>query len=279
MNLHGLIGISEKNLWYTKHQMANPKIKDTEKIKKVAELKKEITEPSYYSRERIEYLCKKFDISVEDFITYYINKANFFDTSVYQNALDNNNGLWIGKKRIREDDIEKYQEMIKRIISTVINAINQQYAQYYLEQDMKSEMSIFIMCSCGDLVDNFQYDAKLMERMIWLRTREFCKIKCLEQYEKDLRNTEFIDNRIQGSTTDKYEINDTKKTDYKTEVEEITELFKSYLVQGYDKNSILEILSNLFNIDKDSILKLIRDYLLETKRVVQNKKGDYEIGE
>lgn len=77
-----ILGISEKNLWYTKNSKANPKIKDIEKIKKVEKLEKEVEETFYCNRLELEKLCKKFDLSIEDFITYYINKGEFFDHTV-----------------------------------------------------------------------------------------------------------------------------------------------------------------------------------------------------
>ena len=85
-----LLGMSEKNLWYTKNIMANPKIKDIEKIRKIQEIREELEKKTYLSKNEIEEICKKIKISVEDFITYYINNGKCFDFSVYKEALDKN---------------------------------------------------------------------------------------------------------------------------------------------------------------------------------------------
>lgn len=73
-----LLGISEKNLWYIKHKMWNPKIKDIEKIEKIERIKGNLEKFICLRKDEIEGICKKLDISVEDFITYYINKGKVF---------------------------------------------------------------------------------------------------------------------------------------------------------------------------------------------------------
>lgn len=274
-----LMGVSEKNLWYMEHNMANPRIKDIEKVKKVEELQKEIVDMGYYSIEQISDLCSRVDLSIEDFITYYINRAKFFDPTVYKNALENNGGLWLGKTKIEERDLQKYTGMYVNIVNTVVNQINRQYGQYYLEEDMKSEMMLFIVYSCGDLVQNFKYDPKLMERMIWTRARQFCKIKTMEYFNKDFKKTQLIDNMnyTKDNSDNDYEYIDIKNSKNKEEL--LVELFKSLLVRGFDENSIIEKLSKDFGLQKEEVLTHVKNYLLEKGMVVENEKGEFEIGE
>ena len=47
--------------------MANPNIKDAEKIKKIDKIKNELEKMTYLRKDEIEGMCQKIGISVEDF--------------------------------------------------------------------------------------------------------------------------------------------------------------------------------------------------------------------
>ena len=274
-----LFGISEKNLWYTKRRKANPKIKDVEKIEKVEKLKKEIVEGRYYTKEELEEICSTVDLTVNDFITYYINKGNFFDHSEYKNALENNKKLWIGKCNIENSYLEKYNKMLENIVGTVINGINKKYGAYYLEEDIKSDMLIYMINNCGDIILNFEHDLELMERMLWVRVRKYGQIKYLEEIKKDIKKAELIEEKMESKTNFVIDYKDLDIMEDKIDEEYLTEILKIYLDQGYDKETIIEKISKKFSIQKEDILDKVKGYLLEQGKVVQNKKGEYEIGD
>lgn len=274
-----LLGISVKNLWYTMHNMANPKIVDIEKVRKVEELKKEIVEGKYYTKKEIEDLCKTFEISVNDFITYYINSRKFFNSNEYAEALEANQKLWIGRTKIEENELEKYNAIFDRIVRSVINVINQYYRNYYLEDDLKSDMLIFIVYNCGDLIRNFQYDLKVMERMIWTRTRCYAQIRHMQKYKEDISKVKLEENRTAGELYLHYNYDDIELDSDDTQEEKLINVFKYFLEQGDDRQTIIENVSRIFNIEKTEILKMIEKYLLDQGRVVQNKNGEYEIAE
>lgn len=282
-----LLGISEKNLWYIKHKMWNPKIKDIEKIKKIETIKGNLEKFICLRKDEIEVICKKLDISVEDFITYYINKGKVFDYSVYKQALDTNNMLWLKQGKVNKEYIQKYSEMFLRIAkSTAINVKNKYTKQKY-EEDLQYKTLLYILENCQDLISNFKYDEKLMEKMIWFRARQYAKnIYIMEEKEnkrvsmlyKDevavKSKGEIINNKID----DDIELERLEELEY-TEDEQLVDIFKNYLVQGYSKEEILKKLSIILNIDKIEILDRMKNCLLEKGQVKQNDEGDYEIGE
>ena len=274
-----LLGISEKNLWYTMHDMANPKIKDTEKIKKVEQLKRQIIEGKYYSKRELEQLCNQVDLSIDDFITYYINHGDFFDSSVYKDAIEHNQKLWIGRTKIENNDLEKYKEILNHILGTVVNQIQKRYGDYHIEEDLKSSMLFYIAYNCGDLIYNFQYDKKLMERMIWTRTRKYAQITYIQEYKKGIKQVELQENRIASDISADQMQNIMEADELDTEEERLISLFKNYLQQGYDKETIIENVSKIFHIEKTDMLEMMKKYLLEHGKVVQNRRGEYEIGE
>ena len=274
-----LLGISEKNLWYAMHNMANPKIKDTEKVKKVEQIKQEIVEGKYYSKEELERLCKQVNLSIDDFITYYINHGDFFDSSVYKDVIEHNQKLWIGRTKIENSDLEKYKAILEHILGTIVNQIQRRYGDYHLEEDLKSSMLVYIAYNCGDLINNFQYDEKVMERMIWTRARKYAQITYIQEYKKERKQVELLDNRIASDISAEQMQSIIDVDEICTEEERLISIFKNYLQQGYDKETIIENVSKTFHIEKTDMLEMMKKYLLEHGKVVKNKRGEYEVGE
>ena len=280
-----LLGISEKNLWYTKHNMANPKIKDTEKIRKIEKIRIETEKLSYLRKDEIEEVCKKIGLSVEDFITYYINKGDFFDHSIYKQSLDINNGLYLKKGKIEEKYMEEYNETFSRISRTIATKIKKNYAEKFYNEDLQSDILLFILENCKDLVKNFEYDTKLMERMIWLRARQYARITYLLEKKENEKVISFNDEILNNKNTNNSEINDIELEKIEKiekdniNDEQLVDILKKYLVQGYSKEEIFKSLSNILNTEKTEILDRMKKYLLENGQVKQNDDGEYEIGE
>lgn len=278
-----ILGISEKNLWYTKNDMANPKIKDTEKIRKIEEIKSELEKMTYLKKDEIEELCQRLEMSVEDFITYYINGSNFFDSSVYKHTLDINNGLWTKRGKIEERYMSKYHEIFSRISRTIATKIKKNYAEKFYNEDLQSSILLYILENCKDLVKNFEYDEKIMERMIWLRARQYAKITYLTEQGENEKVISFNDEIGTKSTTNNSDIDDIelKKIDRIENLndEQLIDIFKNYLIQGYSKESILKNLSATLNIEEIEIMERMKKCLLENGQVKQDEDGDYEIGE
>lgn len=280
-----LLGISEKNLWYAKNKKGNPKIKDIEKIKKIQLVRNELEKMTYLRKDEIEGLCQRLEISVEDFITYYINNGDFFDPSAYKQALDINNGLWTKKGSIEKNHIKDYNEIFSRISRTVATKIKKNYSEKFYNEDLQSNILLFILQNCRDLIKNFKYDAKLMEKMIWLRARQYAKVIYLLEQKENMKMVSFNDQIKNNNKSNNIEINDVEiknieiiENDNLSD-EQLVNIFKNYLVQGYSKEVILKNLSTTLNIEKTEIVNIIKRYLLENGQVKQNDNGDYEIGE
>lgn len=266
-----LLGISIKNLWYAKNQMANPNIKDAEKIKKIDKIKNELEKMTYLRKDEIEGMCQKIGISVEDFITYYINKGDFFDASVYKQALDINNGLWIQKGKIEQKYMEKYNEIFLRISRTIATKIKKDNSEKFYNEDLQSNILLFVLENCKDLIKNFEYDVKLMERMIWLRARQYARITYISEQKENKKIIPYKD--------EIYNIEIKKIEDENIDDEQLVNILKTYLEQGYSKKIILKKLTTKLNCEETEILERIKKYLIEQKQVKQNNDGDYEIGE
>lgn len=126
-----------------------------------------------------------------------------------------------------------------------------------------------------------------MEKMIWFRARQYAKNiykmeekgskRMVKLYKDEVavkRKGKIINNKID----DDIELEKLEEMEY-TDDEQLVDIFKNYLVQGYSKEEILKKLSIILNIDEVEILDRMKNCLLEKGQVKQNDEGDYEIGE
>ena len=178
--------------------------------------------------------------------------------------------------------MEEYKEIFFRVARTVSTMIKKNYSEKY-NKDLTSNILVYILENCKDLVENFKYDIKLMERMIWLRARQYAKIIYFTEKKEIIKLESFNDNKkYKINKNDYIEINNTeleKMERNNIDDEQLTEIFKEYLAQGYSKEEILKKLSNSLNVDKVEILDRIKKNLLEKGQVKQNNAGNYEIGD
>ena len=275
-----LLGISEKNLWYVKNKIGNPQIKDIEKRKKIEGIKSELEKMIYLGKNEIEEMCQKLEISVDDFIIYYINNGNFFETDIYRYSLNVNNGIWTRKGKIEETDANKYAEMFIKIAQTATINVKKDYNEKNYEEDIQYNTLLYILENCSDLVKNFKYDLKLMEKMIWFRARQYAKIQYILELQNNSKKTSYND----ATTSSKNITNNSRASNIEIEKndiddEQLIDIFKEYLTQGYSKEIILKKLSKILNIKSTEIIERMKKCLIEKGQVKQNDDGAYEIGE
>lgn len=266
-----ILGISEKNLWYAKRHIANPIIKDIEKVDKINSIEDELQKMSYLRKDEIDVICKRLQISREDFITYYINKGKFFDPTNYVQALDKNDGLWINGGKIKPETMQKYKEIFLRISRTVTRRI-------CYNEDLADSVLLFILENCRDLVGNFSYDLKLMEQMIWLRARQYARCTYFTEMQNNNKILQFND-EILSIIEQEDNISDKVIEDYYMKQQDIINILTYGLEQGYNKQEILKYLSKTLNIKETEIIDKIKEYLLESGNVKHTENDEYEIGE
>lgn len=279
-----LLGISEKNLWYIKNKKWNPPIKNIKTIEKIDTIRDELDKFICLRKDEIEQICNKLDILVKDFITYYINKGKFFDYSIYKQALETNNVLWIRQGKVKKEYIKKYSEMFLRIAQSTAIDVKNKYSERKYEEDLQYKTLLYILENCQDLISNFMYDENLMEKMIWFRARQYAR-NIYNKEEKEnkkigsvYKDEIFVNSKLKIKSNETYKNIELEKIG-DLDDEQLTEIFKEYLAQGYSKEEILKKLSNSLNVDEVEILDRIKKNLLEKGQVKQNNAGNYEIGD
>ena len=278
-----ILGITYSNYLNCKTRGTNIKIKDGIKMEKASEIISLYTlNPPFYSKEYIEEICRKYNITIDDFITY-IYLRNFYDTTVFISALEKNNGLWIGKIKMSKEFVEKNIEKIETVAKKMAESLCSKYRIRQKTEDYKHDMIIYIIETMGDLEKNFYNGNETFEIMRRKIKRKYegvilQSLKISNKYEgmyKKGRRSKH-DNEFEVEYSDE-SINIEEEVEEKIEREEINvnenqiekciDMLKRCIERGMRREEALETTAENMNIDKEEMLKYMQEYIIKRGKV------------
>ena len=297
-----LLGIDENMLSKMKKERNTPVIKDYSVYKKCYILKRNM-ENRWYALDEIEKICKENEIEVSKFVRYIMRfRIRKLQKDLYLEALYKNNGLWIGHKKMSDEFINQNYEEIRKIAFKITRALVKKYNYKYMQDELIDSGIEYIIMNCGDIEENLKYDMDKLKGLIYTRTRKRLNGLIVKEYNENLKQTstdkdfeksyerkkriQFLERyrvktkKLENEVIDKImdeQENESEKT--MNDEEKIIYLFKKFLLEGYDEEIAIDNLSNIFKMDKNEMLDKLKKHLLETGKVVENKKGEYQIGE
>lgn len=182
--LYKVLGIKRKQLDDAKAKdkfvtMTDINIKNTLELIENMELK----EIRYYQKEEIQRICKKYNISLENFITYTLLKGlenkqfkqdKYIET--YKDILDQHDQLWIGKGKVSNDIISKYYYELEKIVGRVIENTRAFFSNAYQYSDDKKDdfqdLLLFFIENGQEVEKNFMvYDRPEWSRYAYGKLR------------------------------------------------------------------------------------------------------------
>ena len=146
------------------------------KVVEAVNLIGDIEKQKFYSKDEIEKICKQYQISVEDFIRYFVYKGNLSaDIHLYLNALNSHSGLYIGKARMSNEYFEKIQSALKKTLERCTRFLCSKYRLLKYFEDYQSEAILYILENCGDIEKNFYdfEDPTIISYMLTSRAKFF----------------------------------------------------------------------------------------------------------
>ena len=154
LDLSKIVGIEGGQFFGFKYHYNNARIVNGVTREKFYYIKQYITENRFYSKEEIYSIVNKYGISIQDFIIYAINNRKVFVADEYMQALENNNGLFIGKAAMDKDFFIKELPNIKMQLNYIWYSLS--LLDIKMEKDdIFQELMIYIFQNCGDLYYNF----------------------------------------------------------------------------------------------------------------------------
>ena len=278
-----ILGVSFSNYNNCKYNRTKVRIKDGIKIGKAKDIIALYTViPKFYSKEDIEIICKEYNITIDDFITYvYIQ--NFYDNKPFINALEKNGGLWIGKVRMSKDYVQKHIETIEKIVTEIAKSLCKKYRINQRIEDYKQDMILYIIESMGDLERNLGNSNEIFD---------IISKKIMRKYKGEILQSLKISHKCQGmyrmgrigKNDTEFEIqypdesiNIIKEIEQKLETENIDSnqdrmnkcinMLKKYIEIGVSKTEAIEKTAQSVNIDAETMLEYMKLYLLQNGKV------------
>jgi len=278
-----ILGITYSNYVNCKNRGTNIIIKDGIKIEKAREIISLYTLNSQlYSKEYIEEICSKYNITIDDFITY-IYLRNFYDTTVFISALEKNNGLWIGKIKMSKEFVEKNIEKIETVATEIAYSLCSKYRISQIKEDYKHDIIIYMIENMGDLEKNFGSSNEAFNIMMRKIKRKYegvilQSLKISNKYEgmyKKGRRSKH-DNEFEVEYSDE-SINIEEVVEEKIEREEINQdenqmeecinILKRCIERGMKREEALESTAKSMNINKEEMLKYMQEYLFKRGKI------------
>ena len=159
---------------------------------------------------------------------------------------------------------------------------------------------MYILQNCGDIEKNFVDNVEISKKVIKLRIRTYIKYKCIGQLKPRKENSFYRLVRDPKNNMNEINVFDRgikdKSQDIQSEVVEkmlaqediskeggIGERYATLLMkninEGLTLDEALRKMENDMGLSQEDILKELRNYMIENKKVKETEKGEFILGE
>ncbi len=245
-------------------------------------------EKRFYSKEEIEEMLNKHNISLEEFmenvILKWIPEENIERyIELYSDTLERHKGIYIGKGRMSNSYFEMLYPRIEPAIYKLVGYICKSRGRLHVVEDCKSEALMYILERCGDIEQNFSDidDGETAIRMILARAKWVIHYKALEEYRVNKKITS--ENRFYRRGNIRDYIEDKKDTVEKVVIEKIigetteAKIMCDLIIgneNGIEKGELFDMIYRKYNIGEEELLKLLEKRLIHKReRAEQEKKA------
>lgn len=149
-----ILGIEDGMYNNMKYHNKCPRIMNGVTREKMYFINQYFKENRFYSKKEIYNILEQFSLTIHDFIIHIIKNRTFFDSKDYMEALEKNNGLYIGRCGIDQNFFSENYEYLAKHLKNVWYCIPSIDVKNDRD-DMIQEVLIYIYETCGDLYKNF----------------------------------------------------------------------------------------------------------------------------
>ena len=120
----------------------------------------------YYSKEKLQKICKERNITLEQFLKYYNkNQSHYKFNKIAMEQSEN--GLWIGENiRISNEFMNENYEKIVRYLRNAANKYHKTNGWQIYKEDIIEETIVSIYENCGEIVKKFYFNLRLTMNII-----------------------------------------------------------------------------------------------------------------
>jgi len=155
----------------------------------------------YYTKEKLQNICRERDISLEQFLKYYNKNQKHYKFNKL--AIEQSKkGLWIGEDiRIPDEFIDKNYEKIAKYLRNITNKYSKINEWQIYKEDIIDETSISMYEKCGEIVKKFYFDTKLTMNIIIAKGKYIMYNLYRKKYKKNNIYYEEYDKKLLDHTS------------------------------------------------------------------------------
>ena len=275
-----IIGISYTNYNNLKRQLNNTMVDKF--FRQRIRMKYLIRENRIYTIEEINDICKKYDISLQEFLSIIYKTGNRYIIEEKQKILQNK-GLYIGSKPIDHEILDKYGKEIIKFIDMKSKTFGHRYRQNSFCDDITSDTIMYITQKRGDLFINYETEKAL--QIAKNIASKYIKYSYISHFRPktlsiDKINEELGDHysfsRDNERNTEDTAINNISKKETTNIYQHCISLLQYYYEMGYPNMEAIEKVSLEINLEKKTILEILKKRLAEIKEQ-KNQQEDLQL--
>ena len=296
-----ILGINYASFIKIKNEIQKAKIIDYRDKKKVDRIKYILMQDSrYYSEEELENLAKKYNCDMNTIIMYIFcaGKNNEY-TQAYTDILRQKRKIRIGNTKCSKGFSEKYAKVILDQSDKISKINSKKYCCRHLQPDIASEAIVYLLQKGGEIEKNFEDNDEMAKELIILKIRTYIKYRCMQQLKKpkeisyQVRYTSYKGEGKEANILDRVADNSQKLEEevenriliqeddlqLKSIGQKYAELLMRNIEQGLTIEEALGKMESQLKKSQEEILKILRNYMIKTKKVRKNKDGGFILGE
>lgn len=254
----------------------------------------------YYSEDELEALVKKYNISIEKIIQHILCAGNDNEfIQKYINLLKKRGKIWIGKAECSKEFANNCAQFILRNVEKFSKIYSSKYNCKHLQMDLASDSIMYILQKCGDVEKNFGDNIEISEKLVTLRIKAYIKYNCIKQLEarreksfyrvtrnpkNDMNEINVFDRGIKNESQNiESEVVEKMLAQQDTSKEKgrggkYAAVLVKNMKKGLTLDQALREMENNTGLSQEDILKEIRKYMIESKKVRETEKGEFILG-
>lgn len=239
-------------------------------------------EKRFYSKEEIEEIITKHNISLEEFIENIILKWIAEEDleryiKLYSDIFEKHKGIYIGKGRMSNRYFQMLYPKIEPAIYRLIGYICKSRNILHIAEDCRSEALIYILEKCGDIEQNFSDsdDGETAIRMILVRVKWFVRSKILEEcrinkkitskdryYRRNSKENQMLDVQDNKANTESLAIENVMNET--TEAKIMCDLIIGN-ENGIERDELFNRIYRKYNVREEELLQLLENRLMKKR--------------
>ena len=235
-------------------------------------------ESRIYSYNEILEICKKYDISITEFLTF-VHKRNLPNIIDEEIEILRTKGLYIGRKSIDKEILTKYSNEIIKYVNEKSVKIGNIYKVNMYSDDVASDTILDLISKRGDIFVNYEVEKGLTiikyiaSRIIENRYITYLRKKSKCKDENEFSNKDF-NNPFGNQINEIEDSNEYDTINEKDSYNQCISLLQKFHNIGLSSSESINLVLQKLNLDKKTLLAYLEKAVIEKEQQKDIRKID-----